>query len=410
VSDPDATPPPLAKVRVLDLTRALSGPFCSMILGDLGADVVKVEPLPDGEMIRSWGPFHDGIGVFFLSVNRNKRSLAVDFRSEQGRALVAELAAGADVLVENFKPGSTSAMGLDYPTLKARNPRLIYASITGFGSTGPYGTWPGFDQIAQGMSGLMSISGFPDGEPTRVGLPIGDMLAGMWAAIGVNAALASRHVTGEGQKVDTSLLAGLVGMLCVQGQRYLSLEEVACRAGNDHPVIYPYGAFTASDAPINLAAPTQPMWMTLCRILDLEELATDPDFHDNSARSRNRDALRERMNERLRTRPALEWSRELIAAGIPAGPIYSLDQVFADPQVQHCNMVETVQHPSIGPLRQLSSPLRMPGLESGAVRTHPPLLGEHSAQVLADYGVDPARIQELVATGVVGQSTGAAAT
>ncbi len=393
--------PPLDQLRVLDLTRALSGPFCAMILADLGADVVKVEPLPDGEMVRSWGPFHEGIGVFYLSVNRNKRSLAVDFRSEAGRELIAELAAGADVLLENFKPGSTADMGLDYETLRARNPRLVYASITGFGSTGPYGTWPGFDQVAQGMSGLMSISGFPDGEPTRVGLPIADLLAGMWAAIGVNAAVASRHVTGRGQKVDTSLLAGLVGMLCVQGQRYLSLGEIPARAGNDHPVICPYGTFTASDGPLNLAAATQSMWRELCRLLELEELATHPDFQDNSARCRNRDALRARMNERLRTRTALEWSRDLIAAGIPAGPIYTLDQVFADPQVRHCNMVETVEHPVIGPLRQLSNPLRMQGLEQGAVREPPPLLGQHSRQVLTDFGLDEQRIAALVDAGVV---------
>ncbi len=392
---------PLDGVRVLDLTRALSGPFCSMILGDLGADVVKVEPTPDGEMIRAWGPFHEGIGVFYLSVNRNKRSLAVDFRTPEGLALLRQLALRADVVVENFKPGSTAAMGLDHAALAADNPRLVYASITGFGDSGPYGSWPGFDQIAQGMSGLMSISGFPDGEPTRVGVPIGDMLAGMWAAIGVNAALAARAAPGRGQKVDTSLLAGLVGMLCVQGQRYLSLGEVPSRAGNDHPVLYPYGAFTAADGPINLAAPTQPMWATVCRVLGIPELVDHPDFQDNTARSANREALRARLNARLATRPAIEWSRELIEAGIPAGPVYTLDQVFADPQVQHCNMAETVAHPVIGALRQLSSPLRMQGLENGAVRQAPPLLGQHSRAVLADYGIGEARIATLVDSGVV---------
>ena len=216
---------PLESIRVLDLSRALSGPFCTMILADLGADVAKVEPLPDGEMIRGWGPFHEGIGVFYLSVNRNKRSLAVDFRSEAGRQLLRRLASRADVLVENFKPGTTRSMGVDYESLRDENPRLIYASITGFGSDGPYGEWPGFDQIAQGMSGLMSISGFADGEPTRVGVPIGDLVAGMWAATGISAAIAQRHSPGKGQKVETSLLASLVGMLCVHRQRYLSLEE-----------------------------------------------------------------------------------------------------------------------------------------------------------------------------------------
>ena len=393
--------PPLASIRVLDLTRALSGPFCTMILGDLGADVIKVEPLPDGEMIRAWGPFHEGIGVFYLSINRNKRSLAVDFRSDEGTALLRTLAARADVLVENFKPGTTRAMGIDYERLRGENPGLIHASITGFGSEGPYGEWPGFDQIAQGMSGLMSITGFPDGEPTRVGVPIGDLVAGMWTATGVCAAVAQRHVTGRGQKVDTSLLASLVGMLCVQGQRYLSLEEVPGRAGNDHPVIYPYGTFTASDGLLNLAAATEGMWAKLCTVLEVEDLRAHPDYADNTARSRNRAALRDRLNERLATRPALEWTRALIAAGIPAGPIYTLDQVFADPQVRAAGLAEEVAHPTIGALRQLSNPLRMESVGRRTVRGHPPLLGEHTEAVLGDFGLAADEIDRLLREGVV---------
>ena len=397
---------PLESIRVLDLTRALSGPFCTMILGDLGADVIKVEPLPDGEMIRAWGPFHEGIGVFYLSVNRNKRSLALDFRHEEGLALLRSLAERADVVVENFKPGVTRDMGIDYESLRAANPGLIHASITGFGTRGPYGTWAGFDQIAQGMSGLMSISGFADGEPTRVGVPIGDLVAGMWTATGVTAAIAQRHVTGRGQKVETSLLAALVGMLCVQGQRYLSLEEVPTRAGNDHPVIYPYGTFTAADGLLNLAAATQGMWESLCRVLGVEELAEHPDFADNTSRSRNRDALRAKLNERLVTRPALEWVRELISAGIPAGPIYELDQVFSDPQVLHCGLAEEVDHPTIGTLRQLSNPLRMDSIGERTVRTHPPLLGEHSEAVLESFGFADHEVARLVAAGVVAVGPG----
>jgi crotonobetainyl-CoA:carnitine CoA-transferase CaiB-like acyl-CoA transferase len=397
---------PLESIRVLDLSRALSGPFCTMILGDLGADIAKVEPLPDGEMMRGWGPFHEGTGVFYLSINRNKRSLAVDFRSDEGLRLLRTLATRADVLVENFKPGTTRAMGLDYQSLREENPRLIHASITGFGTEGPYGEWPGFDQIAQGMSGLMSISGFADGEPTRVGVPIGDLVAGMWTATGVSAAIAQRHVTGEGQKVDTSLLASLVGMLCVQGQRYLSLDEVPGRAGNDHPVIFPYGTFTASDGLLNLAAATEGMWGTLCRVLDLEALREHPDFADNSARSKNREALRVKLNERLRTRSGLEWTRELIAAGIPAGPVYTLDQVFDDPHVQHNGFAEEVEHPVIGTLRQLSNPLRMGSIGKHTVRSHPPLLGEHSEAVLDDFGLPPSEIARLVGDGVVAVADG----
>ena len=392
---------PLESIRVLDLSRALSGPFCTMILADLGADVAKVEPLPDGEMIRGWGPFHEGIGVFYLSVNRNKRSLAVDFRSEKGLRLLRRLATSADVLVENFKPGTTRSMGIDYESLRDDNPRLIYASITGFGTEGPYGEWPGFDQIAQGMSGLMSITGYADGEPTRVGVPIGDLVAGMWTATGISAAIAQRHTTGEGQMVETSLLASLVGMLCVQGQRYLSLEDVPGRAGNDHPVIYPYGSFTASDGLLNLAASTQSMWAGLCRLLDLEYLREHPDYLDNSARSQNRESLRQVLNERLAARPAMEWTRELMAAGIPAGPVFNLDQVFSDPHVVHNGLAEEVEHPVIGSLRQLSNPLRMGSIGKNTVRSHPPLLGENSEAVLAAFGLSPSEIADLVDTGIV---------
>ena len=392
---------PLESIRVLDLSRALSGPFCTMILADLGADVAKVEPLPDGEMIRGWGPFHEGIGVFYLSVNRNKRSLAVDFRSEKGLRLLRRLATSADVLVENFKPGTTRSMGIDYESLRDDNPRLIYASITGFGTEGPYGEWPGFDQIAQGMSGLMSITGYADGEPTRVGVPIGDLVAGMWTATGISAAIAQRHTTGEGQMVETSLLASLVGMLCVQGQRYLSLEDVPGRAGNDHPVIYPYGSFTASDGLLNLAASTQSMWAGLCRLLDLEYLREHPDYLDNSVRSQNRESLRQVLNERLAARPAMEWTRELSAAGIPAGPVFNLDQVFSDPHVVHNGLAEEVEHPVIGSLRQLSNPLRMGSIGKNTVRSHPPLLGENSEAVLAAFGLSPSEIADLVDTGIV---------
>ena len=392
---------PLQSLRVLDLTRALSGPFCTMILGDLGADVVKVEPTPEGEMIRAWGPFHDGIGVFYLSVNRNKRSLAVDFRNPEGLELLQKIACDADVLVENFKPGTADKLGLGYETLKEKNPRLIHASITGFGSDGPYGSWPGFDQIAQGMSGLMSITGPRDGEATRVGVPIGDLVAGMWLAIGINAAVAQRHQTGVGQRVDTSLLASLVGMLCVQGQRYLSIEDVPKRAGNDHPVIFPYGTFTASDGMLNIGAATPGMWSKLCDLLDRKDLEKHPDYADNSARAKNRDALRKLMNERLSTRSAIEWTKLLIEAGIPAGPVYTLDQVFSDPQVEHLGLAEEVMHPVIGKLRQLSNPLRMESVGRQTVKTHPPLLGEHSEQVLRDYGIDDDEIASLLDRGVV---------
>ncbi len=394
-------PRPLESLRVLDLTRALSGPFCSMILGDLGADVIKVEPTPDGEMIRAWGPFHDGDGVFYLSVNRNKRSLAIDFRNPKGLELLHRIACKSDVLVENFKPGTTDKLGIAYDRLKSKNPRLIYASITGFGRDGPYGSWPGFDQVAQGMSGLMSITGPRDGEATRVGVPIGDLVAGMWLAIGINAALVQRHQTGAGQRVDTSLLASLVGMLCVQGQRFLSIEDVPQRAGNDHPVIFPYGTFTAADGMLNLGAATPGMWVKVCELLGLEHLKDHPDYADNTARATNRDALREIMNQRLSTRSAIEWTKEFIDAGVPAGPVYTMDQVFDDPQVKHLGLAEEVNHPVIGTLRQLSNPLRMENIGNETVKVHPPLLGEHSEVVLRELDIGDDEIAALIKDGVV---------
>ena len=392
---------PIESIRVLDLTRALAGPFCTMILGDLGADVIKVEPTPDGEMIRQWGPFDQGISVYYLSVNRNKRSLALNFRDPGSKALLRRLAGEVDVVLENFKPGTADKLGLAYDTLAEANPRLIYASITGFGHDGPYGHWAGFDQIAQGMSGLMSITGMPDGEPTRLGVPIADLVAGMWSAIGVISALAQRHVTGKGQRVDTSLLAALVGLLCVQGQRVLSLGEVPPRMGNDHPVICPYGSFTAADGLINVAAATQEMWASLCRLLGIEHLKDHPDYVDNTARAAHRDALKNELNARFRTRPAIEWASELMQAGIPAGPIYTLDQVFEDPQVRHVGLVETVSHPVLGPLRQLANPLKMEALGGRSVRRPPPLLGEHSREVLRDFAYSDDEIGGMIAAGLV---------
>lgn len=396
---------PLDGIRVLDLTRALSGPFCTMILGDLGADVLKAEPVGEGDMCRAWGPFDHGIGCFFLSVNRNKRSLAVDFRSDGGQAVLRDLAREADVLVENFKPGTIEKLGLDYASLKDANPRLIHATITGFGSDGPYGTWPGFDQIAQGMSGMMSISGEPDGPPTRLGVPLADLVSGMWLSTGITAAIHQRTATGQGQKVDTSLLAAVVGMLCVQGQRYLSLGDIPGRMGNEHPVIYPYGAFQASDALVNIAAANQTQWRKLCDILELSALADDPDFADNTARDRNRGRLRDLLNEKLAARTAIEWSGILMEAGIPAGPVYDLGQMFNDPQVAHAGMVETINHPVIGNLNLLSNPLRLDTVGPKTVRLAPPALGEHSEAVLADWGIAPDRIQRLIDDGSIENST-----
>jgi crotonobetainyl-CoA:carnitine CoA-transferase CaiB-like acyl-CoA transferase len=392
---------PLAGLRVLDLSRALAGPFCATILADLGAEVIKIEPSPDGEMVRGWGPFQDGISVYYLSIHRNKKSLVVNFRDPAGLELIRRMADTADILVENFKPGVMDDMNMDYATLAARNPRLIMASVTGFGTTGPYGGWPGVDQIAQGMSGLMSLTGQKETGPTRVGIPVGDVVGGMWAAIGVQAAVVQRFATGRGQHVETSLLAGLIGLLTVQGQRQLSLGDTPGVAGNDHPVVCPYGMFEAKDGPFNMAAATEDMWVKLCKLLGMEDWITDPEFRDNAGRHRNRDAVKKRLNEKFATRGKMEWTLELVKLGLPAGPIFTLDQVFADKHVNETGMVEEIDHPTLGPLRLIANPVRMAGMGGRSVRSAPPLLGADSRQVLAEFGITPAEIDALVAAKTV---------
>jgi crotonobetainyl-CoA:carnitine CoA-transferase CaiB-like acyl-CoA transferase len=389
-------------VRVLDLTRALAGPFCTMILGDLGADIVKVEPA-GGDMIRDWGPFDRGTSAYYLSANRNKRGVAVNFRDPAALKLLRELAADCDVVVENFRAGAMEAMGLAYDTLAAANPRLVYASVTGFGRTGPAGGRPGFDQIAQGYSGLMSVTGTNESGPVRVGVAIGDQAAGMWCAIGVLAALAERQQTGRGRRVETSLLAGLVGLMSVQAQRYLSLGEVPSLAGNTHPVIAPYGVFDTADGPLNIAPATSQMWKRLCDVLELQHLVEDPRYATNAARMERRAELKAIVEARLKERTRAEWTRLLLAADIPAGPINSLADVFADEQVMHAQLVEEVQHTELGAIRHVGSPVSFDGRLGGTVRRAPPVLGEHTFEVLREHGYAQGDLEALVRRGVIVQ-------
>ena len=393
---------PLSGVRVLDLTRALAGPFCTMILGDLGADVTKVEPA-GGDMIRDWGPFDRGTSAYYLSANRNKRGIAVNFRDPAALKLLRDLAADCDVIVENFRAGAMEAMGLCYDTLSAANPRLIYASVTGFGRTGPAGGRPGFDQIAQGYSGLMSVTGTSESGPVRVGVAIGDQAAGMWCAIGVLAALAERAQTGRGRRVETSLLAGLVGLMSVQAQRYLSLGEVPSLAGNTHPVIAPYGVFETADGPLNIAPATAEMWKRLCEVLELQHLVDDPRYATNAARMERRVELKAIVEAKLKERTRAEWTKLLLAADIPAGPINSLADVFADEQVMHSRLVEEVQHAELGAIRHVGSPVSFDGRLGGSVRRAPPVLGEHTFEVLRERGYPQGVLDALARQGVIVQ-------
>lgn len=395
---------PLSGVKVLDLTRALSGPFCSMILADLGAEVIKVEPTPNGDMIRQWGPFDQDISVYYLSANRNKKGIAVDFRQAEGLALIKDLALKSDIVVENFKVGTMGAMGLGYEELRAARPELIYGSISGFGSTGPARDWPGFDQIAQGYSGFMSLTGTPESGPTRVGTAIGDLTAGMWVAIGVLAAYIERQRSGLGQHVETSLLASLLGLLSVQGQRFLSVGDIPQPSGNVHPVIAPYGTFETADGPLNLAPATHDMWVRLCEVLEMSSLTIDPRFKTNAERMQNRLVLKELLETSLTRKTRMEWTSLMIKAGIPAGPINTLEDVFVDEQVMACKLVETVDHPLLGMLKQVALPIKIPATEEGSVRSAPPLFGQHTKEVLAAYGLSPETIRGLIIKKVVHQS------
>ncbi len=395
---------PLNGMKVLDLSRALSGPFCSMILGDLGADVIKVEPLPDGDLIRSWGPFEQSESVYYLSTNRNKRGICVNFRSAEGRKLLRELALGSDVLIENFKPGTLAEMGLAADDLNKQRPELIVASISAFGRGGPLGGRPGFDQIAQGYAGFMSFTGTEESGPTRVGVAIGDLTSGMWLAIGILATWSARLQSGLGTTVETSLLASLVGLLSVQGQRYLSLGEVASPTGNVHPVIAPYGVFRAKDGTMNIGAATQGMWLKFCDIIGSPELKADSRFLNNAARMTHRESLREIIEAKLANGTREEWTTRMVEAGIPAGPLNNIADVFSDEQVKHCELVQTIDHPVLGALRQVATPIALGGSMSDRLRRAPPLIGQHTREALSERGFDAARIADLEQTGVIYQA------
>lgn len=388
-------------VRVVDFSRYLSGPTAAMLLADMGAEVVKVEGLPTGDPSRESGPFHAGESVYFMCSNRNKRSLAVDLRNPAGRSIVGSLVARADVVVHNFKPGTMEKMGLGYEELKPGNPRLIYCAISGFGGTGAGRDLPGFDQSAQAMSGLMSVTGTAETGPLRVGIAVGDATAGVFGALGIMSALYERERTGVGQLVETSLIESLLSLMNYQAQKYLSLGEIPGQDGNDHPLMFPQGSFPTADAPITLASGSEAMWRRLCDVLGLRALADDPRFANNAARMKHRVELRRLLEERLGTRPAAEWLDAINGAGIPATPIYSVDQTLESDIIRSLEMVADVQHSTIGPLRVLGRPFTLGGERSGWLRRPPPLLGEHSVEVCSELGLPVEEVTELVAAGVI---------
>ncbi len=389
--------PPLAGIRVVDLTRYLAGPFCTQLLGDYGADVVRVES-PRGREFRAPGQTRDA--YFFLSANRNKRALALDLAKPEGRAVLARLIAGADVLVENYRPGVLAALGFPPGELLARHPRLVVCSISGFGATGPYAQRPGFDQIAQGMSGLMSVTGTRESGPTRSGVAISDLLAGLFAAHGIQLALLSRERSGRGQHVETSLLEATLGVLTWAAGQFFETGASPGPAGQHHPLSSPYGRFRARGGFLNVAAGSDAMWEKLARALGREAWLADARFASAPARVRNRDALTAEIEAALAGGDVAHWVQLLNAAGVSAGPVLSLAEVFADPQVAAREMLVAMPHPELGTYRTTGLPVKL-AATPGAIARRPPLHGEHTRELLREAGYADTEIEALAARGVV---------
>ena len=394
-------PGALDGLTVLDLTRVLSGPYCTMMLADMGARVIKVEQPGKGDDTRAWGPpFLDGESAYFMSVNRNKESVTLNLKHADGRRVLDALIGRADVLVENFRPGTLDRMGLGYADLARRRPELVYCSISGFGQTGPRRREPGYDAVMQGEGGLMSITGAPDGPGYRLGVAIADIASGMFSAWGVAVALLARQRTGRGQLVDVGMLDSVAALLTYQAGIYFATGRPPGRLGNLHPTITPYETLEAADGDLVVAAGNDQLWRTFCGVLGLESLADDPRFRTNKDRVGARETLRPLLVERLRTRPAAEWLSELKAAGVPCGGVRDFEQVLTDPQIVERAMVIALDHPAAGAIRQLGVPVKLGGTP-GAVRTPPPVLGEHTGKVLAELGYPDAEVARLRSAGAI---------
>jgi crotonobetainyl-CoA:carnitine CoA-transferase CaiB-like acyl-CoA transferase len=391
---------PLSGIRVVDLTRVLAGPFCSMLLADMGAEVIKIEIPGEGDSVRRSGAIRDGISWYFAAFNRNKRSLTLNLRHEEGRDVLAKLVARSEVLVENFRPGVLARMGFDEARLKSLNSGLVYCNISGFGDSGPYRDRPSFDFIAQAMSGLLSVTGERDGAPLRVGPPIADLLAGLYGALGICAALLARERSGEGEKVGASLLSSTIGILGFFAANYFATGELPQRTGNDHAIVAPYGLFRTGDGEVAIAPSGEISYRRLTDALELPQLREDPDFRTNALRLKNRQKIHRLIESRLATETSEYWIARLNAAGVPCDRVKNLAEVFADPQVEDQEMAIDAEHPGHGTVRMLGFPLKFRDRPC-RVRLPAPELGGDSERVLAELGYAAAEIARLRGKGVV---------
>lgn len=387
---------PLDGVRVLDLTRVVAGPYCSMFLGDLGAEVVKVEQPGMGDDTRGWGPpFAGGESAYYLCINRNKQSLTLDIKSKRSVELLRELVKVADVIIENFRPGTMERLRLSEKELRELNPRLIYASLTGFGADGPMSDWPGYDLIVQAWGGLMSITGTPEAEPVKVGVAIIDLVAGLMLGKAITAALYAREKIGVGQRIDTSLLEAEIASLINVGSNYLVGGKVPTRWGNAHPNIVPYQNFKTADGYLVIGVASEVIWRRFCQAIGRAELIDDNRFADNSKRVANRVELIRLLGEIFLQRNNAAWFKLLTDAEVPCAPVQTIDQVFQAPQVLHRDMLMEVEHPTAGKIRMAGIPVKF-SVTPASVRMPPPLLGEHNSEILKNWlGMSAGAIDEL---------------
>ncbi len=391
---------PLTGIRVLDLTRILAGPFCSMLLADMGADIIKVETPGEGDPVRHQGVIRDGLSWYFAAYNRNKRSITLDLRSGEGRVVLENLIRQSDVLVENYRPGILANMGFDEARLRELKPDLVYCNITGFGTSGPYRDRPAFDFIAQAMSGFMSVTGAPEGEPVRAGPPISDLVAGLYGALGICAALVGRSRTGTGDTVGASLTNGLISFLSFLAANYFASGTPPLRTGNDHGIASPYGLFRTRDGEVAIAPSTEIVYRKLLDAIGAPELRHHPDFLTNEKRVKNRAAINAAIEARLRGNTSEHWIAVLNGAGVPCGRVMNLAEVFADPQVREQEMVLTVDHPGHGPVEMLGFPLKF-SANPCRVRRPAPRLGADTDDVLREAGLTQTMIDNLRAKGIV---------